>query len=50
METLKNSTISAKIIELRLQGLSVREAIAAVLGAGTYDRLASEVYHSLRGE
>lgn len=50
MEALKNSVISAKIIELRISGLTVQEAINTVLGAGTYEKLASDLYDELKAK
>jgi hypothetical protein len=46
--TEKNAAISRMILAKQAQGMSVRDAIDAVLGAGTYDRIAGEVYDALR--
>ena len=43
-----NQTISARILVLVATGMTLREAIDAVLGAGTFERLAREVYSELR--
>jgi len=49
--TSKNSEISKKILELINYGASEQQAIDAVLGAGTYDKLVSDLYNSLnKGE
>ncbi len=44
----KNEAISRMIIEALDNGHSVDEAIDAVLGAGTYAKVASELYDALR--
>ena len=49
-QVLKNAAISAKIIAKMQAGLSVQEAIDAVLGAGTFTKLAGEVYDELRSK
>ena len=46
--TEKNATISAAILAFRAAGLSVRDAVNTVLGEGTFERLAGEVYDELR--
>lgn len=46
----KNVQISAMIAARIASGASTREAIDAVLGAGTYDRLASDLYDALRAK
>jgi hypothetical protein len=46
----KKAAISARIIAKIGEGLSLREAINAVLGEGRYEALVSDVYHTLRGE
>ena len=43
-----NQTISARILVLVATGMTLRQAIDAVLGGGTFERLASEVYSELR--
>jgi hypothetical protein len=44
----KNQAISEMIIALTKCGFSAREALDMVCGAGTYDKLAEEVYYELR--
>jgi hypothetical protein len=44
----KNAAISAAILAKTQAGTSLSEAIDAVLGAGTYARLAGDIYESLR--
>ena len=46
----KNAAISAKIIALRQQGVPIRAAIDAVLGAGTFEQIAGELYDALRAK
>lgn len=41
-------TISLRILTLVQEGFSVRDAFDAVLGAGAYEKLASDVYDQLR--
>lgn len=43
-----NQKISAKILAKKAAGMSTKDAIDAVLGIGTFERLASEVYDTLR--
>lgn len=43
-----SARISERILNLVLTGSSLKNAVDQVLGAGTYDRIASEVYDSLR--
>jgi hypothetical protein len=40
--------ISAKIIAAMAQGMTIDQAIDSVFGAGTYAKLASDLYDSLR--
>ena len=40
--------ISARILALVATGKDIRTAVDAVLGAGTYSKMASELYDSLR--
>jgi len=49
MET-RNAQISLAIINHIAQGKHVTEAIDAVLGAGTADRVIGEVYDALRAK
>lgn len=44
------STISARILHLVGQGLSIRESFDEVLGAGAYERMAGELYDALRAK
>lgn len=44
----KNNIISARIIALVAGGMTVPAAVDAVLGAGTFAKLASELYDALR--
>jgi len=46
----KNAAISAAILTLRQQGMTVRDAINQVLGAGTYEQIASDLYDALRAK
>lgn len=46
----KNAQISAAIISLRQEGMSMRDAINQVLGAGTYEQIASDLYDALRAK
>lgn len=46
----KNAVISAMIVAKMNQGMDIRQAIDAVLGEGMYMKIASDVYHQLRGE
>jgi hypothetical protein len=50
MEALKNAAISARILEAKNSGLTMREAFDAVLGAGAYDAMVSDLYDSLRAK
>jgi hypothetical protein len=40
--------VAARVAALIAQGQTAAQAIDAVCGAGTYDRLAGEVYDALR--
>lgn len=46
--TAKNAEISRRILAKVAEGLSLPEAFDAVLGAGAYERLAGDVYETLR--
>ena len=50
MNAPKNATeaISRKILQNVAAGMTLCEALDAVLGEGTYDRLASDLYDALR--
>lgn len=43
-----NAKISQAILNLIATGKTLQEAYDAVLGAGAYDRMVSELYDSLR--
>lgn len=45
----KTQVISLQVLLLKEAGATVKEAFDAVLGAGAYNRLASDVYDELRG-
>ena len=45
----KDQMISARITIAMILGDDVATAMDKVLGAGTYDRTVSDVYHTLRG-
>lgn len=47
---MKNAAISQKILAKIATGMTVAEAIDAVLGAGTHARIASDVYDALRAK
>ena len=44
----KNAAISANILAMCAEGATLRDAVDAVLGAGTYDQIAGDIYESLR--
>lgn len=43
-----NQKISLAIVQKMATGMTVRQALDAVLGAGTFERIAGEVYDTLR--
>ena len=43
---LKNAAISLRILEIIALGNTVQQAIDAVLGAGTYEKIASDVWEA----
>ncbi len=45
-----NALISARILALTTAGLTLPESIDAVLGAGSFEKMAGEVYAALRSE
>lgn len=47
---MKNAAISQKILAEIAAGMTVAEAIDAVLGAGMHARIASDVYDALRAK
>jgi hypothetical protein len=46
----KTQEISRRIIEKVSEGMTVKDAINAVIGAGTFERLASDLYDDLRAK
>jgi len=50
MSAAKTTEISRRILAKVAEGMSLPEAFDAVLGAGRYEALASDVYDTLRGE
>ena len=44
-----NSKISARILVLVGGGMTLKAAFDTVLGQGSYDKLAGEIYTALRG-
>jgi hypothetical protein len=49
-EITKDKAISLRIIFLMNEGKSLREAFDLVLGQGSFERLAGEVYDTLRAK
>ncbi len=47
-EAAKNAKISALILAKVAEGMSASQAVNAVLGAGTFEKLAGELYEALR--
>lgn len=45
---MKNAEISRRILALVAQGVEIRAAVNAVLGAGTFEKIAADVYDALR--
>lgn len=50
MDTLTIALVSARILALVSQGMKPQEAFDAVLGQGTYQRLAEELYDHFRAQ
>lgn len=48
MTALTNANISKRILEHTKQGKTVKEALDAVLGPGTFDKVASDIYDALK--
>lgn len=48
--TATNAKISARILAAIGNGATLREAFDAVLGAGSYEKMAGEIYDALRAE
>lgn len=47
---LKNAIISAHIVGKMVEGMTVAEAIDAVIGDGTFQRIASDLYDTFNSE
>lgn len=50
MNNIKNAKISAMILDRMSRGESIQVAIDAVLGAGSYTRIAGEAWEAFRGQ
>ena len=48
--TAKNAEISRRILARIANGATVAQAVDAVLGAGTFDGLAGDIYEALRNK
>lgn len=48
MQAIKNAAISAQIVANVQSGMTVQQAVDAVLGQGTYAKIAGEIYTALR--
>ena len=46
----KTQNISARILVLVSHGMTLRDAVDAVLGAGTYEKLAGDVFDALKAK
>lgn len=46
----KNALISAQILAQMNNGKTIAEAVDAVLGAGRYDAIVTDLYHALRAK
>ena len=44
----KNKIISARILAKVAEGMTIRQAVDFVLGAGVFEKLANEIYDTLR--
>jgi hypothetical protein len=49
-EVAKSQAIGLRIMAMVDGGVSVCDAVDAVIGAGSFQKLAGEVYDTLRGE
>lgn len=49
-EQTTNAAISLRIMTLVASGMELKDAIDAVLGAGMFDKIASDLYESLRSK
>ena len=47
---MENALISAQILALVAGGMPLREALDTVCGAGTFEKLAGDVYDTLRAQ
>ena len=50
MDAAKQAMISTMILAKVAEGMNVRQALDAVCGEGSADRLIDSLYHELRGE
>jgi len=50
MNAAKKTEISRRILAKVADGMTLPQALDAVLGAGQYDAIVSDLYHALRGE
>ena len=50
MQELKNAEISDRIIRAVEGGMTVPQAVDLVLGVGTFERFAGELYDALRAK
>ena len=48
MDAAKQTEISRRILTLVAEGMNVRDALDAVCGEGSADRLINTLYHDLR--
>ena len=44
----KNAMISKAILDKMSQGMTTREAVDQILGVGTFDRIAGDIWEALR--
>ena len=47
-EMNKNAMISKAILDKMSQGMTTREAVDQILGVGTFDRIAGDIWEALR--
>ena len=50
MTAEKTAEISRRILATVGEGMTIPDALDAVLGAGRYDEIVSDLYHAMRGE
>lgn len=48
LHELKNAQISQAVLNNVLEGMSPRDAFDSVLGVGSYEKMASELYDELK--